>query len=306
MSATFNRTGYAAHDLQNVLALLRRCRPPERMNDFPGLSDLEELLSLPHNQANTRLWHSAAGEMLAFAVVDGYNNLIFEIDPRAGDELAGEIVRWGAAQLRQMQPDPLDEMPTLDASCPADNAARIALLERHGFVQQAIRSLHLERRLDEPLPEALLPAGFSIRPLRAPQEIEAWVALHRAAFDSEHMTVGERQAMMSGADYDPLIDLVVEAPDGSLAASCVCWFSRAENAHTGRNMGYTDPLATHPAYQRRGLARALLAQGMQLLKARGMQVAALGTSSENTAMLAAAQAAGFQIRSSTVWFALSI
>jgi len=302
MPACHSRAYRAPHDLQNVLALLRRCRPPERMDDYPGLSDLQELLSLPHNQANTRLWQSAGDEPLAFAVVDGYNNLIFEIDPLAGDELAGEIVAWGAAQLRQMQPDPAGEMPTLDASCPAGDAARIALLERHGFVQQAVRSLRLERRLDEPLPEAVLPAGFSIRPLRAPQEIEAWVALHRAAFGTQHMTVAERQAMMSGADYDPLIDLVVEAPDGSLAASCVCWINREENALTG----HTDPLATHPAYQRRGLARALLAQGMQLLKARGMQVAALGTSSENAAMLAAARAAGFQLRASTVWFARPI
>ena len=62
---------------------------------------------------------------------------------------------------------------------------------------------------------------------------------------------------------------------------------------TGQKNGYTDPIATHPDFQRRGLSKALLLCGLSLLKARGMLTAHLGTSSENSAILHCAESVGF-------------
>ena len=92
------------------------------------------------------------------------------------------------------------------------------------------------------------------------------------------------------------------APDGSPAAYCLCAIHRQGNRLSGCNDGVTDPLATHPAHQGRGLARALLCAGMALLRARGAERAVLGTSSDNRAMQTAAQAVGFRIESERVWF----
>ena len=91
------------------------------------------------------------------------------------------------------------------------------------------------------------------------------------------------------------------APDGSLAAYCFCAIYAEENRLSGRSDGVTDPLATHPAHQGRGLARALLCAGMRLLQARGATCAVLGTSSDNLAMQAAARAAGYRVESERVW-----
>ena len=91
-------------------------------------------------------------------------------------------------------------------------------------------------------------------------------------------------------------------PDGTLAAYCVCWFSEEENALTGRKDGHTDPIATHPAYQRRGLARALILTGLSLLKEKGLETARLGTARENLGMLRTAESVGFRIVSETLWF----
>jgi mycothiol synthase len=82
-----------------------------------------------------------------------------------------------------------------------------------------------------------------------------------------------------------------------------CQIFREENAKTGRNEGYTDPVATHPEYQGRGLAKALFLTGLRLLRERGMETAVMGTSSENEKMQRAAKAVGFRVESSTVWFA---
>lgn len=109
--------------------------------------------------------------------------------------------------------------------------------------------------------------------------------------------------MMSGPDYDPDLDLVMAGPDGRLAAYCMGQIFREENAQTGRNEGYTDPVATYPQYQGRGLAKALLLAGLRLLRERGVDTAIMGTSSENEKMQRAAQAVGFRVESATVWFA---
>jgi hypothetical protein len=53
-----------------------------------------------------------------------------------------------------------DESSSLDASCREDDSQQRALLERHGFVMQETRSLHMVRALDLPIPTPQVPAGF--------------------------------------------------------------------------------------------------------------------------------------------------
>ena len=285
-----------------MLDLLLTVRPAERLADFPGVVDLREILALSKVQDNTRLWFDADDRIVGFAFVDPYHNLRFEVDPLGADpDLESEIVAWGDTCLeRAMQES--GESLTLDASCRDDDAERTKLLERHGFMRKELRTLHLVRSLHAPIPRPQVPAGFCIRHVAGEQEVSALVTLHRAAFGTAHMTVEERLAMMRVPEYEPALDLLVSAPDGRLAAYCLCSISREENRRTGRNEGYTDPVATHPDFRRRGLARALLLAGLQALKQRGMDAAVLGTSSENVAMLRTAQAVGFRVQSTTFWY----
>lgn len=285
-----------------MLDLLVAVRPAKRIADYPSAVDLRELLALPAVQDNTRLWFDAADRLVGFAFVDHYQNLRFEFDPQVlSPGIEAEIVAWGVDCIRRVM-QATGESFTLDASCREDDTGYIALLERHGFIQEALRSVHMVRSLYDPIPAPHLPAGFSIRHVTGEHEVDALVALHRAAFGTEHMTVEERLAMMRVPDYELELDLVVVAPDGRLAAYCMVSISKEENARTGRNEGYTDPVATHPDFQRRGLARALLLTGLRALQQRGIDTACLGTSSENVAMQRTAQAAGFRVQSTTLWF----
>jgi mycothiol synthase len=293
-------------DLQAMLQLLFVARPAARLTDFPSPVDLRELLALRAVQENTRLWWANDGRLVAFAFVDQYDNLRFEVDPQTAlPDLGVAIVGWGAACLRRTMVAG-DEIRPLDVSCRADDTGQIAFLERHGFVRQEIRSLRLVRPLTEPIPKPHLPAGFAIRHVQGEQEVAALVALHRAAFGTEYMTAEERLAMMRGPAYEAELDLVMVAADGRLAAYCLCTISQEENERTGRQEGHTDPVATHPDFQRRGLARALLFTGLRLLQQRGMDTAVLGTSSDNEAMLHTAQSVGFAVQTTTCWFSRPI
>ena len=80
--------------------------------------------------------------------------------------------------------------------------------------------------------------------------------MHRAALGTEYMTTENRLIIMSTSGYDPSLDLVAVAPDGSIAANCIC------SVNLQDKIGFTDPVSTHPQFQRMGLARALLLTGL--------------------------------------------
>ena len=282
------------HDLREMQALLTDVRPQQYLHDHPSATDLHELLLIAGIRDNTALWRGEDGELLAYALVDvRYRNIHFEIKPGSEDTLAPSIFSWGEACIHKHSKDGL----TLDTACPGDYMERVTLLKRHGFTEQKEKTLRLTRDLAQPFEKPSLPEGFTIRPLGSHEAAEA-VALHRAAFGTDFFTLEERRAIMQNPDYDPTLDLVVVAPDGTLAASCV--------TEINEDLGFTDPLSTHPNYQRLGLARALLLTAFATLKERGVARAALSTSSTNHAALKTFASAGFQTEWSKSWFEKAI
>jgi ribosomal protein S18 acetylase RimI-like enzyme len=105
---------------------------------------------------------------------------------------------------------------------------------------------------------------------------------------------------MNTSGYDPTLDLLAIAPNGQVAAYCSC------SVNNETKIGMTDPVATHPTYQRMGLSRALLLTGMRMLKERGMESAHLGTSGDNLAMQKTAESVGFKVEHVTLWFTKEI
>jgi mycothiol synthase len=302
---TFLNRPYAnGVDLQAMIDLLNATRPVNRLGDYPGEINLHEMLATNRQQQHTRLWLTPDGSLVAYALVDAFNNLWFEM--AATDEsLAAHIIQWGVEDLCASVLE-ADSFLTLDTNCSDDNAERLALLKRYSFVEQSVRTLHMTRLLSEPIPEPELPTGFTVRAIVGEGEAEQVTALHQAAFGTQNLTLEDRLAIMRTPDYDPALDLIVVAPAGEFAGYCTCQVAAGVNERTGQQIGSTDPVAVHPDFQHRGLARALLLSGCRLLKQRGMDIAELGTSSENAAMQRAAESAGFRVQASTLWFAKTI
>jgi ribosomal protein S18 acetylase RimI-like enzyme len=281
-------------DLQAMIALLNSTRTREQLDDYPSATNLHELLQSDTVKSNTRLWFEGE-KLFAFTLVDEYNNILFDCLAEQLDAIGDEIIAWGLSRLP-------DDAETLDTNSRADNVTRLAFLEKHGFVKTSMESIAMRRDLSQPIPEPVLPVGFSIRALKGEEEAEKAAELHRLAFDSDQVTTEVRLTWMRVPSYDPSLDLLAVAPDGTFAAYCMCSIDTEQNEKTGRLEGYTDPVATHPDYQKLGLARALMLTGMRMLKERGMDAAALGTSSENSAMQKSAQAVGFYVVHKKLWF----
>jgi ribosomal protein S18 acetylase RimI-like enzyme len=293
-----SRTYSTPQDLRLMIDLLNIARSIQQVADYPSNVNLHELLQSTEIQANTRLWFN--GEQLAaFALVDEYNNLLFDCLPDQLELLGDEFIEWGLNRLN-------DQAKTLDANCRDSDPVRVAFLKKHDFVRTPTETISMRRDLDEPIPNPVLPAGFVIRAVKGEEEAEALAELHRLAFGTEYATTEVRLTWMRVPDYDPSLDLVAIAPNGNFAAYCMCSINREQNQITGELDGQTDPVATHPHYQKMGLAQALLLTGLSLLKERGMQTASLGTSSDNIAMQKTAQAVGFYISHKKIWFEKAI
>jgi ribosomal protein S18 acetylase RimI-like enzyme len=266
--------------------------------------DFEETMMLQSVRARTRLWEQN-GRLVAFAFVDDFNNLRFEVaeraivDGRLSDQLQREIVDWGLQLLREAN-QRRGETNTLDTAFSATNQWQIAMIERQGFIRQKFRTLRYSRSLTGPIPPVPMPAGFSWRAVLGEGEVEALVALHRAAFGTDNMTVEGRLAIMKGAGYERPLDLLALGPQGQLAAFCIC-----EVAPDDPTLGYIDPIGTHPDFQRLGLARALVSTGMALLKEKGVKTAEFGTGRQNEAMQKLGEKSGFTCVAEKYWFSKS-
>ena len=281
-------------DLNRVRVFLGQLPHKHRLVDF------EERMQVEAIRARMRLWEHT-DQIVALAYVDAFNNLWFEIDPnRITDELEQAVLNWGLACIRK-QNEETGDSSTLDFSCDANDNEHLAFAERFRFVRESIRTLKYSYPLAEPPRKFSLPAGYSIRCATGENEVEALVTLHRAAFGTENMTTDERLAIMRAPGYIPELDLVAVAPDGSLAAFCVCGFEEDDPT-----AGFTDPIGVHPLHQKIGLGKAIVSAGLHTLRSRGARIAKLGTSSENIPMQKLAESLGFVCEGEKIWFSKSV
>lgn len=159
---------------------------------------------------------------------------------------------------------------TVGAFAAEDDRATIALFGELGFSEVGRRLSQWQRRADETpdpgLPPTDLPAGYRIRSVEGAHEFAARVEAHRRAFPTSRLTSTKYERMLDGPHYRLEDDLVVVAPDGAFAAYAMAWWDPAGL------VGEFEPVGTHPDHQRRGLARALLAEGTRRLFERGARV----------------------------------
>jgi ribosomal protein S18 acetylase RimI-like enzyme len=91
--------------------------------------------------------------------------------------------------------------------------------------------------------------------------------------------------------YDPGLDLAVEAADGPVAGYALFWFDPVTE------VGLLEPMRVEGAYQRRGLARAMLTAGLDRLAEQGARRLKVGYATDIARALYTG--AGFQVTSTT-------
>lgn len=143
-----------------------------------------------------------------------------------------------------------------------------------------------------------MPDGLELRPV-TPDQLPALWRANREAFRDHWGGSDESEAAMhrffDQPENDPALWLV--AWDGDEIAGGILNTIRPEqNAELGILRGWLDSVFTRRPWRRRGLARALIARSLVLLREHGMTSAALGVDADNpTGALGLYEEAGFAV-----------
>lgn len=221
----------------------------------------------------THLWEFD-GQLIAFLMPDGgRGEAHFCVHPELRTlELEEEMLNVAEERLAVTESD---NVQRLYVWTPGQDLLRQDLFARRGFVKDDWPEYQWRRRLDTPIQEVPVAPGYTIRSLGDGLELlERCYASGLGFHDGDIKIAVDNRAdptwyrnIQTAPLYRRDLDLVVIAPDGAIAAFCTIWFDDVTRS------AYFEPVATVPAYQRRGLGKALLTEGLRRLQRMGATVA---------------------------------
>lgn len=235
------------------------------------------------------LWEDEAGNLLGWDII--YPNFIafdVQIHPaHRGGDLEARMVAWVEARVRDLA-NRDGKGKTITSDVYESDEARRAVLTAQGYQPPAQATFVCTlRSLREPVPDPVLPAGFTIRAAEGDHEAEKLAEVHAGAFGSS-WTPEQYHTLMHTPGYDAEREMVVVAPDGRFAAFCIYWLD------TVSQTGLFEPVGTHADFQRMGLGRALMNAAMQRMVAAGMTLVEVTHELDNPASTGLYAALGFK------------
>jgi mycothiol synthase len=228
----------------------------------------EEIEGTRHWEADVHLWETDAGQLVAVVNPEGRGDVFLQIHPRYR-HLEGEMLDWAEAHHQALKPADADPWP-LNLFVYQYDKERAALLARRGYRNQGPDSVSRSCSLDGEIPQVELPGGYAIRYPRGEDQgdLERQATVINRVFNA-NLTRDAVHVLRQVPTHCE--DLVVVAPDGTFAAFCSIWFDEFNRT------GAFEPVGTHPDHRRRGLAKAVMCEGLRRLKELGATVAFVGT-----------------------------
>lgn len=225
------------------------------------------------------IWETKDGQIAGVLNPEGHGHAFAQIHPAfLSLELEEEMIAAAEQHLFRVEEDGCH---SLSFWVDSHSKSFQEMLRRRDFQRnsQPGEQEYLHRRsLDEPLPQARAVPGYTIRPQADGLELlercyASGLGFHK---DDIHVARDNRDHpewyhhIQSAPLYRRDLDLVAVAADGSIASFATIWFDDVTRT------ACFEPVATVPAHQRKGLARAVLLEGLHRLKRMGCKVAFVG------------------------------
>jgi ribosomal protein S18 acetylase RimI-like enzyme len=100
--------------------------------------------------------------------------------------------------------------------------------------------------------------------------------------------VARFRRFMQSPVYNGERDVVAVAPDGRFATFCIFWLDPVNK------VGLFEPVGAHPDFQKKGLGKAALSEGLRRMKTSGMETAIVCAEVDNEAAVRLYESAGFR------------
>jgi len=234
--------------------------------------DLPYRLSSPSLQdpGNVGIWCDPGGALIGWAALQfQFWTLDFAVHPLFEKEFFAAMLPWFERQSGASA----EERDLWFVNIFSEDHDRLQIFENAGFESQSDKGedswskVWMVRSGTDPVPQFRIPSGFTIRPIKGAAEVPAYVDLHQTTFETKNMVIPWRMRTLTQPGYTPELDLVVETPQGTLGAFCICWTATLPD---GKRVGQVEPLGCHPSFRNYALGRLALVEGLRRLVDLGM------------------------------------
>lgn len=218
----------------------------------------------PDRDNRVHLWETDDHQLVGAAHPEGQGDVYLEVHPDYR-HLEDEMLTWAEANLAVASDD--SQQRRLDMFVYDYDTPRRRLLVRRGYTPMPWSGVTRRLRLDyQPLAPVKLAEGYIMRGTRPNDDgdCQRIADLLNAAFNR---TMHTREEFCYFAVHSPSfrhdLNLVAEAGDGAFAALVGVTYDEVNRR------GIFEPVCTHLDHRRKGLARALMTEGLHRLKALG-------------------------------------
>jgi GNAT superfamily N-acetyltransferase len=220
------------------------------------------------------LWEKD-GEIVAMLNPDSPGEAFFQVHPAFCEQgLISEMLETAEEKLHKTNDAGKQELLVWVNA--ADNLAK-KLFTECGYVRSKFLAEHMRRRfMTAPLPASVPPPGYTVRALGDEEELPArswlsWKAFHPDEPDEDYKGWDWYKNLQRVPLYRRDLDLVAVAPGGELAAFCTVWFDDVTRT------AVFEPVGTHPDFQKRGLGKAVMAEGLRRAECLGATLATVSS-----------------------------
>lgn len=165
----------------------------------------------------------------------------------------------------------------------------------------------MRRDLSQEIPTTACVEDIVFRSWKMESEAEQqmYVDVRNQCFPEAPIALGEWQYFMMSPMW--AVGTTYAAFYGEkLVGNTTVFWNEAENAQTGRKIGYTEYIFVHPDWRGRNIARELITLGLKHLKEHGLEEAHLEVKALNQNALRLYQGLGFEVVRESRFYVLSL
>ena len=218
------------------------------------------------------------GKLVAVLNPDSSGEAFFQVHPQYHTaDLLAEMLDHAEAKLPNKREDGTCE---LIAWVNEKDALHKDVLTRCGYIRSKYKAEHMRyRSLIQPVADTVPPSGYTVRALGDESELPArswlsWKGFHPDEPDEKYQGWEWYKNVQRIPLYRRDLDILAVASDGELAAFCTVWFDDVTRT------AVFEPVATHPAHQKRGLGKAVMSEGLRRAQKLGANLATVSSYSE--------------------------
>jgi GNAT superfamily N-acetyltransferase len=235
---------------------------------FFGMNSIHPFATLPEI---IFLWETQDGQIAAVLNPEAPGDTFMQVHPAfKTKELEAEMMVTAEERL----PVTRNGKQKLHLWADSQDTQRQEILKAGGFAKNGWIESQWRRDLDKPIPEVPITAGYTIRSLGDERELPArswasWRGFHPDEPDERYKGWEWYHNIQRCPLYRRDLDMV--AATGDVIAACATfWYDDYTRTV------YIEPVVTVPGHQRRGLARAVITEGLRRVQRLGAVRAFVG------------------------------